>query len=151
MSDPEVPPVAEGLVHGASEAETPVLARKGRGLQITLALSQSRFWSRQNRIISFLPWQRSTLDSARFRALLLDVLTWIEGSHDHSADQAGAAATRFATDVLRRQVRKVLKQGKHLAKLSARGRHKVRIRVKKIRYAVEFFESLFPKRRRKPI
>jgi inorganic triphosphatase YgiF len=94
---------------------------------------------------------RRTVDSARFRALLLDVLTWIEGSHDHSADQAGAAATRFATDVLRRQVRKVLKQGKHLAKLSAHGRHKVRIRVKKIRYAVEFFESLFPKRRRKAL
>jgi inorganic triphosphatase YgiF len=92
-----------------------------------------------------------TVDSARFRALLLDVVAWIEGSHDHSADEASVVASKFASNVLHRRVRNVLKQGKHLAKLSERRRHKVRIRVKKIRYAVEFFESLFPKRRRKAL
>jgi len=94
---------------------------------------------------------RRTVDSARFRALLLDVLAWIEDSHDHSADEANVAARKFANEVLQRRVRKVLKQGKHLARLSIRQRHKVRIRVKKIRYAVEFFESLFSKRRRKTL
>ena len=94
---------------------------------------------------------RRTVDSARFRVLLLEVLEWIEGSHDHFSDQASAAARKFANDVLHRRVRKVLKQGKLLARLSMRQRHKVRIRVKKIRYAVEFFESLFSKRRRKTL
>jgi inorganic triphosphatase YgiF len=94
---------------------------------------------------------RRTVDSARFRELLLDVLAWIEGSHDHSADEASVAARRFADNVLQRRVRKVLKQGKRLARLSVRQRHKVRIRIKKIRYAVEFFESLFSKRRRKTL
>jgi inorganic triphosphatase YgiF len=94
---------------------------------------------------------RRSVDSARFRALLLDVLAWIEASLNHCADEASVAASKFASNVLHRQVTKVLKQGKHLATLSARERHKVRIRVKKIRYAVEFFESLFPKRRRKAL
>jgi len=94
---------------------------------------------------------KRTVDSARFRVLLLDVLAWIESSHDHPADEASVAARKFANNVLRRRVRKVLKQGKRLARLSIRQRHKVRIRVKKIRYAVEFFESLFSKRRRKTL
>jgi CHAD domain-containing protein len=48
--------------------------------------------------------------------------------------------------------RKLLKQGRDLDRLSVHERHKFRIAVKKIRYAVEFFESLFPgKRKRRQI
>lgn len=35
-----------------------------------------------------------------------------------------------------------------MEKLPARARHKIRIRVKKIRYAFDFFEAVFPDRRK---
>jgi CHAD domain-containing protein len=38
----------------------------------------------------------------------------------------------------------VRKEGRHLEKLSAPERHKLRIKVKKLRYASGFFESLYP-------
>jgi CHAD domain-containing protein len=50
-------------------------------------------------------------------------------------------------EILRRRVKNALKQGRDIEKLSARERHKFRIRIKKIRYATEFFESLFPGKR----
>jgi CHAD domain-containing protein len=43
---------------------------------------------------------------------------------------------RFAADVLDRRIEKVRKQGRHLDELSPEARHKLRIRIKKIRYAV---------------
>jgi CHAD domain-containing protein len=45
---------------------------------------------------------------------------------------------------LTRRFRKIRKQGKKLARLDARGRHKLRIQAKKVRYASEFFADLFP-------
>ena len=43
-----------------------------------------------------------------------------------------------------RRFRKIRKQGKKLARLDARSRHKLRIQAKKVRYASEFFADLFP-------
>jgi CHAD domain-containing protein len=44
---------------------------------------------------------------------------------------------------LTRRWRKVRKKGKALASLDALSRHKLRIQTKKLRYAVEFFGTLF--------
>jgi triphosphatase len=44
---------------------------------------------------------------------------------------------------LRRRWRKVRKRGKGLARLDAGKRHRLRIQVKKLRYAAEFFGDLF--------
>jgi triphosphatase len=49
--------------------------------------------------------------------------------------------------VLTRRWCKVHKKGKALAKLDARGRHKLRIQAKKLRYGVEFFASVFAGKR----
>ncbi|WP_229199076.1 CHAD domain-containing protein [Bradyrhizobium acaciae] len=46
-------------------------------------------------------------------------------------------------DVLDRRIRKARKQGKRLRQLDAKQRHKLRIKIKKIRYAVDFFRSLY--------
>jgi CHAD domain-containing protein len=46
-----------------------------------------------------------------------------------------------------RRWRKVRKKGKALAQLDARTRHKLRIQAKKLRYATEFFSSLFTTKR----
>jgi CHAD domain-containing protein len=43
-------------------------------------------------------------------------------------------------------LKKIRKQGAHLAALDTRRRHKLRIRAKKLRYAVDFFASLFPRK-----
>jgi triphosphatase len=48
---------------------------------------------------------------------------------------------------LTRRWRKVRKKGKALAQLDARSRHKLRIQAKKLRYAAEFFSSLFTSKR----
>jgi CHAD domain-containing protein len=50
---------------------------------------------------------------------------------------------RFGAEQLARRWRKVRKKGKALAELDARARHKLRIQVKKLRYAAEFFGGLF--------
>ena len=47
----------------------------------------------------------------------------------------------------RRRWRRVRKKGKALAEFDERSRHKLRIQAKKLRYAVEFFASLFGRKR----
>src|SRR6266403_1241941 len=95
---------------------------------------------------------RKALNSERCRTLLVDVLEWIEARHEGTQKDASTPIGKFAVDILHRRGKKLLKKGRDLEKLSARERHKFRIGIKKIRYAVEFFESLFPgKRDRKQI
>jgi CHAD domain-containing protein len=53
----------------------------------------------------------------------------------------------FAAGVLRRRHRKACKLAKDLSKLDGQGLHALRIRVKKLRYAAEFFEGVWPRRR----
>jgi inorganic triphosphatase YgiF len=95
---------------------------------------------------------RKAVSSERCRTLLVDVLEWIELRNTVHRKDARTPIGKFAADVLHRRVRKLLKEGRYLDRLSVRERHKFRIAVKKIRYAVEFFESLFPgKHERKQI
>ena len=53
---------------------------------------------------------------------------------------------RFAGKQLARSQRRLLKRGAKLRGADARGRHRVRIAAKKARYAMEFFEPLYPQR-----
>ncbi len=64
---------------------------------------------------------------------------------------AQIAVNRFARDVLRHRLKKICKHGKQLHALSAHDRHKLRIKIKKIRYAIEFFESLYEGHERKQL
>jgi CHAD domain-containing protein len=43
----------------------------------------------------------------------------------------------------------VVKRGRKLDRLDARGRHRLRIKAKKLRYAAEFFAGTFGRRRRR--
>lgn len=91
----------------------------------------------------------AALDSERSRALMLDVLEWAEvGSWRTRPPPSTAApldmpALDFASDVLKRYRRRVRKRGAGLATLDPEDRHRVRIDAKKLRYASEFFASLF--------
>lgn len=59
---------------------------------------------------------------------------------------ADGSARDFAVFSLDRLHRKVMKKGKELASQTPEQRHKVRIALKKARYAAEFFETLFDAR-----
>jgi triphosphatase len=50
---------------------------------------------------------------------------------------------KFARDALAACWRKALKRGKHLAKLEGEQRHKMRKTLKTVRYAAEYFGSLY--------
>lgn len=87
--------------------------------------------------------------SARFRALTFEIATWLElgrwmKSEDDLVRSRGEVPIEvFAAEQLQRRYRKVRKRGKKLAQLATRKRHKLRIQVKKLRYANEFFTELF--------
>jgi triphosphatase len=95
---------------------------------------------------------KDAVESPRYRSLLLEELRWLEDgdwvgrSHDHHGDQR---IEHFATDILARRTKKAMKKAKKLRALGARRRHKLRIAIKKLRYASDFFENLFPGHKRK--
>src|SRR5262249_51138843 len=94
---------------------------------------------------------RKAVNSAHFRALLVDTLAWIESPRTTAGDRARVPIAKFAADVLRRRIKKARKQGRRIEEMPQPERHKLRIRIKKIRYAVEFFEGLFSKREQKEL
>jgi triphosphatase len=92
----------------------------------------------------------AAVDNQRFRDLALDTAAWIEtGDWTPNGERpAGMPRERPVASIahaeLRRRWKKILKIGKHLDKLDAEGRHKLRIQSKKLRYATEFFATIFP-------
>jgi inorganic triphosphatase YgiF len=89
---------------------------------------------------------RKAVDSPRCRVLLVDVLEWIEAQPGRT-DTANTELGEFAGKLLDRRIRKAQRDAGKLQEMTAPERHKFRIRMKKIRYAVEFFESLFRAKR----
>jgi triphosphatase len=93
---------------------------------------------------------RQAVASSRFRKLMLDISAWIEiGDWIRKDDELSCTlrdrpVADAAAEVLSRRRRKIRKAGKRLAALEARPRHKLRIKGKKLRYATEFFASVFP-------
>lgn len=91
----------------------------------------------------------AVLDEPRYLHLVLDMAAYIEnGRWADAADaafapQADQPIEAFAgrgLDRLRKQVRK---RGQGLKRLDPASRHKLRIRAKRLRYAVEFFGALY--------
>jgi triphosphatase len=93
------------------------------------------------------------VESARFRALTLDIGAWLQAGQwtspqdDLVRDRGDIPIEDFAAEQLARRWRKVRKKGKKLVRLDARRRHKFRIQAKKLRYAAEFFSSLYMSKR----
>jgi triphosphatase len=88
----------------------------------------------------------AAVESARCRRIVLDTALWlIDGKWSRGAGSAPRRAqpvARFAREVLRARTRRIVKKGRRIADLDPRRRHKLRIAVKKLRYASAFFASL---------
>ncbi len=95
---------------------------------------------------------RAAIEAPSYTRYMLQLRHWIEarGWRDAATERGAAWLDRpivdFAAHVLGKRQRKALKLGRQFAQLSAEDRHKVRIALKKLRYATEFFETLYPKK-----
>jgi triphosphatase len=93
---------------------------------------------------------RDALATARYRTLLIEVLEWLETPR-RSTEAAETSVGKFVSDLMRRRIRKATKAGRHLNDLSALDRHKLRIKIKKIRYGLAFFRSLYSQKDQKDL
>ncbi len=86
--------------------------------------------------------------SKRFRGALLDVAEWVEaGPWTRDPALAGRrelTIAEHAARLLRRVRKKIRESGANLRALDVKQRHKLRIKAKNLRYAVEFFAGVFP-------
>jgi len=77
--------------------------------------------------------------------LILDIVAWAEAGAWRKGGRAGHPVPEFAAERLERGWRRVRKGGADIAALSPEERHRLRIEIKKLRYAAEFFASLAPR------
>ena len=95
----------------------------------------------------------AAVDSARYARLLLTLGHWLQGALAHEAlppeRQLALAAPLggLAARVLKNWHRRLLRQGDGLSGATPEVRHQVRIVAKRVRYATDFFASLYPPRR----
>ena len=91
------------------------------------------------------------LASPRVRALMLNLTQWTMCGAWRGAgktqDVRNQPAREFATAALNHSRRKVKEDGRDLAERDDQARHEVRKGAKKLRYAAEFFTSLFDHKR----
>ena len=98
----------------------------------------------------------ASVSSLRYARLLLAFGGWMQGAHwRDTLDQTGLEAlatplATFAKQTLGRRHRTLEKRGASLKDGTAATRHAIRLAAKKLRYATEFFESLYPAKRVQP-
>jgi triphosphatase len=96
---------------------------------------------------------RAAIADPAYTRFLLQLGRWIEagGWHEDATPQGAKWRERpivaFADRLLAKRHRKVLKRGRNFAGLTAAERHRLRIALKKLRYATEFFQALYPQKR----
>lgn len=121
----------------APEAETRVLAQDLEGKRNN-GLDQAR----------------AAVDDERYRHLGLKTALWIIDGDWARGDRMTATlgnrrAADFAAEILDKRLRKIVKKANRIETLDPRRRHKLRIAVKKLRYATGFFADLFPGKKRR--
>jgi inorganic triphosphatase YgiF len=89
------------------------------------------------------------VQSARFRALVLDTAEWVEaGPWSRSEDPVmrklrDMPIAIYAAQQLSRRRKKIRRRGAGMGELDPEQLHRLRIQVKKARYAAEFFSSVY--------
>jgi len=94
------------------------------------------------------------LESERFRKLALDLgaATLLQpwAAAGNGAEAGHGLAVDFADEHIAKRHAKALKRGRKIEGLDPAERHKLRIRLKKLRYAAEFFACFYKKREIRP-
>ncbi len=94
---------------------------------------------------------QAALRSQRYFGLMMLVRAWAEGRSWHDGNSFEASekmqgpAVDVARDLLEQHYQAVVSTGRDFDALSDEQRHDLRIEIKKMRYATEFFRSLYPK------
>jgi inorganic triphosphatase YgiF len=92
------------------------------------------------------------IDSREFRKFVITCAAWIESGPWTSDAEAGSVLLRqqpvavHAAQQIARRRKQCRRIGRDLDALTDAERHRVRIGVKKLRYTVEFFDTLYPSR-----
>lgn len=89
---------------------------------------------------------RAALASRRYQRLVLRLAAWLQSAPPPKGRLA-APARVFARRVLQERLRQVRKLGRDLSRLDSGRMHRLRIAVKKLRYAAEGFAPLYPGKR----
>lgn len=93
---------------------------------------------------------REALEQSHYSLLLqrltdwLDHRTWHSSLSDKQRMRLEEPVLNFSTPLLERNHQRVTRRGEMFAKLPAEERHILRIRIKELRYALDFFSSLYP-------
>ncbi|MDQ8755205.1 CHAD domain-containing protein [Sphingosinicella sp. LHD-64] len=90
----------------------------------------------------------STFRAERGRGLMLKFVEWLELGSWRQGRQADRDLAALAGKRLGRQWRRIARDGEDVAGLDAEARHRLRIRIKKLRYATEFLASLYAEKPR---
>lgn len=99
---------------------------------------------------------RRALADPRCARLHLTLGEWLErrGWRDHASTATLTALVEpidaLAGRLIGKAHRKVLRLGREMERLDAPQRHEVRIALKRLRYAMDFFRPLYPEKRAKP-
>jgi inorganic triphosphatase YgiF len=99
-------------------------------------------------------WDDATalIRTESFTGFLIDLAACIEGriwrdrASTERVSEFEGPAIALAREMLAERFRKAQKRAKRLGKLDVEQRHRLRIALKKLRYAAEFFAALFPEK-----
>lgn len=85
------------------------------------------------------------LRSKRYRMLLRDMSIWIENGKESSSDpQPSSSLATYSACRLDRWYKKLIKKSRALENMNSRQRHRLRIKGKRLHYALEMTEKLLP-------
>ncbi|WP_425908176.1 CHAD domain-containing protein [Nitrobacter sp. TKz-YC02] len=91
--------------------------------------------------------------SARFRTLVLNTVEWVEAGLWSTSEDAAMRTRRdmpielYAAEQLSRRCKRIKRRGARIDGLNAEQLHRLRIQVKKVRYAIEFFADLYHRKK----
>jgi inorganic triphosphatase YgiF len=88
---------------------------------------------------------KAAIATARYRLLIFNILEWIEDGKwlKRSHSQGNRKIRPFVADLFERRTKKARRKAKRAGEIDAHTRHKLRIAIKKLRYALYFFETLY--------
>jgi inorganic triphosphatase YgiF len=99
---------------------------------------------------------RAAIEAPAYTRYMLQLGRWVEAcgwraqATERGVNWLDRPILDFAAHLLGKRQRKALKRGQQFAELSAAERHRLRIALKKLRYATEFFQALYPKKHTRP-